>query len=176
MRYIEVRRHTMRTRPGKHLSQAGVTLARRVGDTLGPFAKVITSDLPRAFETAIAVGFAVDEKVELLGAMPDAVVEEVDWTSGFPAFGEAYHRDGPTTRYAKKLAKYLQGVAENLPENATTLIISHGGIIEAATVGCLPDGDFITWGGYCDYCEGVRLSYDATQNKFVAVEILRLKF
>ena len=28
MRYLEVRRHTMRTRPGKHLSQAGVTLAR----------------------------------------------------------------------------------------------------------------------------------------------------
>ena len=32
MRYLEVRRHTMRTKPGEHLSQAGVDLARRVGE------------------------------------------------------------------------------------------------------------------------------------------------
>lgn len=174
MLYIELRRHTMRTKPGKHLSQAGVTLARRVGETLGPFSAVITSTLPRAFETAIAMGFAVDEKEKLLAEMPDAVNTEVDWTSGFPGFGEAYQHNGSTTRFAKKIANYLDEIARSLPDDGTALIISHGGIIEAATVGCLPDGDFAAWGGYCDYCEGVRLIYDDNQAKFVAVEILRV--
>jgi broad specificity phosphatase PhoE len=69
MRYVELRRHTMRTRPGQHLSQAGVSLARRVGEGVGPFDRVVTSTLPRAFETAIAMGFAVDEQIALLAGM-----------------------------------------------------------------------------------------------------------
>lgn len=62
MRVLEVRRHTMRSKPGKHLSQAGVSLARHVGETMGSFDRVVTSTLARAFETAIAMGFAVDER------------------------------------------------------------------------------------------------------------------
>ena len=56
MRYLEHRRHSMRVQPGQHLNQAGVALARRVGETMGPFALVVTSTLPRAYETAIAMG------------------------------------------------------------------------------------------------------------------------
>src|SRR4051794_10783960 len=53
MRYLEVRRHTMRTKPGEHLSQAGVDLARRVGEGMGHFDRVVSTLAPRAFETAI---------------------------------------------------------------------------------------------------------------------------
>ncbi len=60
MKFIEDRRHTMRTKPGQDLSQAGVALARRTGEKLGPFEHVATSTVPRAFQTAIAMGFAVD--------------------------------------------------------------------------------------------------------------------
>ena len=66
MRYLEVRRHSKRVRPGQHLSQWGVLLARRVGDELGPFDRVVTSPLPRCIETAVAMGFAVDETIEAL--------------------------------------------------------------------------------------------------------------
>ena len=59
MKYLELRRHSKRVIPGDHLSQAGVNLARRVGEAMGPFGLVITSTLPRAFQTAIAMGFAV---------------------------------------------------------------------------------------------------------------------
>ena len=80
-RYIEHRRHTMRTKPGQHLSQAGVNLARRVGEGMAAFDKVYTSPVPRAFETAIAMGYAVDHQVELLASMPSDA--EISFDEGF---------------------------------------------------------------------------------------------
>ena len=55
MRTLEVRRHTMRRKPGEHLSQDGINLARLVGDQSEPPSLVVTSDSPRALETAIAM-------------------------------------------------------------------------------------------------------------------------
>jgi broad specificity phosphatase PhoE len=46
----------MRRKPGAHLSQDGIELARLVGETSGPFSLVVTSPIPRAIETAIAMG------------------------------------------------------------------------------------------------------------------------
>ena len=68
----------MRTKPGEHLSQLGVYLARRVGS--GEFGEVprydlvITSTSPRAFETAIILGFAVHERFDFLSTMEEAVL------------------------------------------------------------------------------------------------------
>ena len=56
MRYLDVRRHSKRERPNQHLSQWGVDFARRLGEGLGPFNKVVTSPLPRCTETAVAMG------------------------------------------------------------------------------------------------------------------------
>jgi hypothetical protein len=47
---------------GRHLSQAGVDLAWRLGETMEPYELVVTSPVARAFETAIAMGFAEDEQ------------------------------------------------------------------------------------------------------------------
>lgn len=88
MRVIEHRRHTMRVKPGLHLSQAGVDLARSVGEGLGPFDRVITSSVHRAFETAIAMGFAVDEQLKELGSLPEGFEDEVKWDEGFLRFAE----------------------------------------------------------------------------------------
>ena len=44
----------------------GVDLARRVGEGRGPFAWVVTSPRPRYIETAVAMGFAVDDEVTAL--------------------------------------------------------------------------------------------------------------
>jgi broad specificity phosphatase PhoE len=172
VRYVEHRRHTMRTRPGKHLSQAGVTLARRVGEGLGPFDRVITSDKARAFETAIAMGFAVDEQRDALGTMGDAVDAEVDWQEGFPAWSRALGRGRAAARYCREQADLLAEIAAALPEGGRALVISHGGVIEAGAVGALPDGEHTVWGTYLDYCEGVLLTYDG--GRCVAVSVLRL--
>jgi len=173
MRFIEHRRHTMRVKPGQHLSQEGVTLARRVGNTIGPFKRVITSTIPRAFETAIAMGFAVDEEDEHFSMLMDGVELEVgSWDAGFAAFGAAYQRHHATYRFANILAGRLREVALALPESGMALVISHGAIIEVATIGCLPEADHASWGRYCDYCEGVRLGFDG--EKFVSCEVLRV--
>lgn len=50
-----------------HLSQAGVEVARCVGASMGPFDCVVTSRITRTLETAIAMGFAVDEQLAALG-------------------------------------------------------------------------------------------------------------
>jgi broad specificity phosphatase PhoE len=143
MRYVELRRHTMRVKPGQHLSQAGVELARRIGNTIGPFNRVITSTIPRAYETAIAMGFAVDEQNEILSLLVDGVEEEVGgWDAGFEAYAQAARRGGVVTDYARQQADYLYAVARALPDEGAALVISHGGVVESQVVGCLPNVDF----------------------------------
>jgi len=172
MRYLEVRRHTMRVKPGQHLSQAGVTLARRVGETIGPFDRVITSTAPRAFETAIAMGFAVDEQIEELGAVGKAADVEIGWPATFAEIARAIKQGPAAAKFARRQARLLRSIARVLPEGGSALIISHGGIVEAGAVACLPDADHAAWGPHCDYCEGVRLYFDGKQ--FVGGEILRV--
>lgn len=172
MRYIEHRRHTMRTKPGQHLSQAGVSLARKVGEEIGPFARVVTSTLPRAFETAIAMGFAVDEQVEALSEMGSDVDASVRWPATFAQMAEAVRQGGSVARFAQNQARLLHRIVAGLPEDEAALVISHGGAVEMGAIGCLPDADFAAWGGHCDYCEGVRLVYDG--KRFVSAEVLRV--
>ena len=172
MRYVEHRRHTMRTQPGIHLSQAGVTLARRVGEGLGPFARVVTSHLDRAPETAIAMGFAVDERLDALATMIDAVNTEVKWEEGFPAWSRALRNGKVGARFCADQAALLARIARTLPDGGRALVISHGGIIEAGAVGALPNAEHGAWGGHLSYCEGVLLTYDG--ERCIAVTVLRL--
>lgn len=172
MRYVEHRRHTMRTQPGTHLSQAGVTLARRVGEGLGPFERVVTSHLDRAPETAIAMGFAVDERLEALATMDDAVNTEVNWEDGFPAWSRALRQGRAAARFCAEQAALLAGIARSLPDGGRALVISHGGIIEAGAVAALPNADHAAWGGHLSYCEGVLLTYDG--DHCIDVALLRL--
>ncbi len=174
MRYLEVRRHTMRHKPGDHLNQAGVSLARRVGEGMGPFVRVVTSDLARAFETAIAMGFAVDEQLPPLAMFGAAVEAEVGgWEAGYAAYARAYHLGRATTDYADRLAALWGRTVSKIPDGAAALIISHGGIIEAGAIGCLPDADHASWGGAVGYCEGVRLGFDG--GRFVTADVLRVE-
>ncbi len=173
MRYLELRRHTMRVKPGQHLSQAGVDLARRVGMGRGPFQRVITSTVPRAFETAIAMGFAVDDEADILSAMDDAADAEIEWPAGFAYIAQAMKQGKAAARFGEQQARFLTSVARQLPDEGWALIVSHGGIVEVGAVACLPDADHSAWGPFCDYCEGVLLTFDGTA--FVDAEILRVK-
>src|SRR5512146_2013113 len=119
MKTIEVRRHSIRSKPGVHLNQAGVTLARLVGENLGPFDRVVTSAAPRAFETAIAMGFAVDEQVEWMNTYGEDVDREVWWPQPFIAFAKAVKRGGAAVRYANQLAGYYAKLAEYLADGRT---------------------------------------------------------
>ncbi len=171
MRYLEVRRHTMRTKPGEHLSQAGVDLARQVGTGLGPFDRVVTTRAPRAFETAIAMGFAVDAQPDDFPQMDDAGLSEVAWDAGYAAWSRAAGRGGVAARYAHREAACWRAIVAAVPEGGRALLVTHGGVIEAGAAGCLPTGAQATLEATCDYCEGVRLAFDGAG--WVGLEVLR---
>jgi broad specificity phosphatase PhoE len=172
MKTIEIRRHSMRTSSHDHLSQEGVTLARLVGQNLGPFDRVITSTKTRAFETAIAMGFAVDEQIELISAYGAGVEAEVPWPQTFEGYAEAFKRGGAVTRYGKKLAKVYRDMADYLPDGRAALVVNHGGIVEIGAVACLSEAGFQVKGEAVSYCEGVRLFWE--DGECVNVEVLRV--
>ena len=172
MKTIEIRRHSMRNRPGDHLNQPGVTLARLVGENLGPFDRVVTSTLPRAIETAIAMGFAVDEFQELMSSYGYEVENEAPWPL-FPAeYAEAIRRGKAAARYANQLKAIYTKLADFLMDGRAALVVNHGGVAEMGAIACLPDADHRSWGAHFDYCEGIRLFWEG--GKFVEGEILRV--
>ena len=172
MRIVEHRRHSMRTKPGQHLSQPGVELARRVGEGLGRFDRVLTSRLPRAFETALAMGYAVDDQLDEVSSTPDGLAAEVDWRDGCEGFRRAVRLGGVAARYVGEQAAAMRAIAASLPEEGRALVVSHGGIVEAGAVGCRPEDDFAGWGQACGYCEGIRLTFEG--ERCVAAELLRV--
>lgn len=172
MKTIEIRRHSIRQKPGDHLSQQGVTLARLVGQNVGPFDRVVTSTLPRAFETAIAMGFAVDEQNELMSSYGNAVEREAPWPLSLAGYAEVVSNGGAAAKYANQLAALYTKLANFLADGRAALVINHGGVLELGAVACLPDADHIAWGSHFEYCEGVRLFWD--DDKFVNAEILRV--
>ena len=172
MKALEVRRHSTRAKPGEHLSQAGVRLARKVGEGMGPFDRVVTSTLPRAFETAIAMGFAVDAQDELLNTYGSAVETEIPWPADFAEYAAALRRDGPAAKYGRKLLTYYTTLLRQIADGRAALVISHGGVVELSAVACVPGEDYAAWGSHLDLCEGVRLSW--VDGGFVKAEVMRV--
>jgi broad specificity phosphatase PhoE len=166
----------MRVKPGAHVSQAGVDLARRVGESMGRFDRVMTSTLPRAYETAIAMGYAVDEEAEWLTTYGDAIEAEAPYPQTFAAYIETVERGQATAAFARESARRWRAVAGHLPEAGRALMVSHGGVVELGAIGCLTaDGvgvDFTAWGGPLDYCEGVRLMFAG--DRCIDGEVLRV--
>lgn len=172
MKILEVRRHSIRQPGGDHLNQNGVSLARRVGQGIGPFDFVGTSTLPRAFETAIAMGFAVTEQNELMNTYGGKVEREAPWPLPFHHYSVIVRQGGAAAKYANQLADYYTRVVDGLAEGGSALMINHGGVVELGVIACLPDADFSGWGEAVDYCEGARLFWD--DGRFVRGEPLRI--
>jgi broad specificity phosphatase PhoE len=179
MRTLEIRRHSFRKQgAGSQLSQEGVDYARRLGASIGPFARVVTSVVPRARETAIAMGFAVDEEIVTLASDEDMYAEiEASrcWESSQPlaAVARVVAAKGPTWRYAHALVALWRDILNALPDGAAALVIAHSGELEIALVACFPAADHGAWGAWFEPCEGARLVFDGEPARFTNVEILR---
>src|SRR5262249_50301630 len=145
----------------------GVELARTIGAAIGPFDLVLTSPSLRTLETAIAMGFAVDEQLDALGDIPLEVVDEIGhharwaWETPFVRFAQVVAQGGATPHMGKRQQQAWVQALESVPPDARVLVISHGRVIEAGLVTCLPDGDFAAWGVPLRHCEGVRMQYAA---------------
>lgn len=173
MKILEIRRHSIRSTGGDHLNQKGVALARKVGQGLGPFNFVSTSTLPRAFETAIAMGFAVHEQNTLMNTYGGAVEREAPWPMPFHHYDEIVKQDGEAARYAYQLMDYYTGILDRLDDGGSALVVNHGGVVELGVVASLPDVDFLPWGDAVEYCEGARLYWD--DGRFTRGEVLRVR-
>jgi broad specificity phosphatase PhoE len=176
---LEVRRHSFRKQGGgSQLSQEGVDYARRLGASLGPFAYVVTSVVPRARETAIAMGFAVDQEIVTLASDEEmyAELEANHWwkaSQPFVALAKVIANKGPTWRYGHALVALWRDILTPLLDGAAALLIAHSGELEIALVACFPDADHGAWGAPFGPCEGARLVFDGEPARFTKVELLR---
>lgn len=173
MKVIEIRRHSVRG-AGPHLNQKGVELARRVGSGTNRPARVITSTLERAFETAIAMGFAVDEQLEILSTLGNDVNAEIFWDSPYAEFANKMRPGSALDRFAKELGALVVKIAAEISGNGRVLIVTYGGIVQTIAAVCLPpEENFSDLGGPPSYCEGIEIYYEGT--KFSGYKILRVE-
>jgi len=178
MRLLEIRRHARRERPAQHLIQRGVDMARTLGEVLGPFDLVVTSPLARSVETAVAMGFAVDQErpalagEDGLGESVPGLPDDFDWDEGYAGFGRALAQDGAFAAYARGQAAIWLDIARAFPDGGRALIVGHGGAIEGGAVAAFPDADHVAWGRPARHCEGALIGVDG--DRFVSIEILRV--
>ncbi len=161
MRWLEHRRHGPRDPGEVHLSPSGAALARRVAAATGPFDRVLTSPKPRAVETAEAMGLAVDARLDPLAPVPEPVAGRLD-ESGAHGCADSVplvRRGGLVPQVARQQAAFWAEEVRRLPDGASVLMVSHGGLIELGAAAALPDAAG-SWGGELAFLEGVRLGLD----------------
>lgn len=180
MRELVVLRHSLTRKrrldgdSGSHLSAEGVRLARALGDTLSPMDRVIVAGERRHLETAVALGFAVDEQVSLPSGYVPGEVDHHDqwsWEKPFVRYAELLSRGPGLVNVAREHLRCWQDVLERIPDGAAGLVISSGGTIEPVLVAALPDADHADWGGPFHHLEGARLTWDGSW--FVDVRFVR---
>ncbi|MCE7735961.1 MAG: histidine phosphatase family protein [Candidatus Heimdallarchaeota archaeon] len=161
MKKIEHRRHSIRNQSNVHLNQAGVTLARKVGESMGNFDFIVSSGHERAYETAIAMGFAVDDIREELMTFGDEIMDEVEnWTMTFSKIKEYYDQKGALYRYCLTQQKLYEKLLENIDEGESLLLITHGGVIDYPLVYLFPNADHQSWEDHFSYCEGYEMRFE----------------
>jgi len=165
----------MRTKPGQHLSQPGVSLARRVGaGEFGPiprYDRVVTSPIPRAFETAIAMGWAVDEQSERLW-IGDDVAQDLSWPLDLDRFPEVARTQPRVAAFLDELARFFESIAHALGDDGAALVVSHGGVVELSALALLPHANHESLKKPIGYAEGLRLVFE--DGRCVGVEPLRV--
>ena len=156
---LEIRRHAERNKPGPNLSQQGIEKCRKSGAARRSFKRVVTSSIPCAVQTAIAMGHAVDEEDPWLSSLGQVVSAEIDWSAGFTGFHDAIQGRDNVSMYAEMQTRLWRQILSEIGPTESVLIITHGGIIEAGVVAMVPVVDFSSWGRGLDYCEGVRMTF-----------------
>jgi broad specificity phosphatase PhoE len=183
VRWLEVRRHSLTKKGparcrGSHLSADGVALARLVGARLAaegpPVGYVLTTQSPRTIETALAMGFAVDDATELPGGYDAGVLAhhaQWSWDRPYARYAELIGQEpGLAEVAAAHRAAWLRALTA-IGDGGRALVISHGGAIEPALVSCLPGADHGACGAPFAHCDGARLAFDA--GSFVGIEFRR---
>jgi len=180
MKYVEVFRHSKRGE-GKGLSEEGRELARRARALLAPhYDLCISSPKERARETLEALGFERYEMDEAFTAVNpwapfDTQVTKLAHARGIIPLAAcweipevlAYLRMQGETFLAA-----LRRVSRRLPDEGRALVVSHGGILEAAALLGCPRYELGEIGGEIGFSDGVVFKFDG--EKLAGIEVKRL--
>ena len=166
MRTLEIRRHSSTKKGeergrGSHLSQAGVTAARELGESLGEFDYVVASTSPRTLETAIGMGFSVDELMEMPSPTETGEVEFHswrDWRDPYTTLRTKSLESQSVAAYLDDQAATVLAIVDRLGDGARLLVIGHGGWIESVVARVLALDQLPRVGGSFWHLDGIRLS------------------
>jgi broad specificity phosphatase PhoE len=135
---------------------------------------VVASASPRAIETAVAMGLAVDNTVDLpSGYLPGVVDhhEQWRWSAPYRRYADLLQRSNRLAAVAEAHRIIWTRIVKTVPDGAAALVIGHGGGIEPGLVACLPYADHESWGAPFAHCDGARLSFD--HDRFVGIQFHR---
>ena len=180
MRYVEVFRHSKRGE-GKGLSEEGRELARRARSLLAArYDLVISSPKERARETVEALGFeryVVDEAFTAINPWEpfDAQISQLAMERGIPPLAACWEIPEALIYLRMQGGTFLgavKRVARKLPEEGRALVVSHGGILEAAALLGCTRYHLNELGGEIGFCEGVVFAFEGENLR--GIEVKRL--
>jgi broad specificity phosphatase PhoE len=180
MKYVEIFRHSKRGE-GKGLSEEGRELARRARSVLSSsYHLCVSSPKERARETLEAFGFdhyEVDEAFTAVNPWEpfDEAVSKVAKERGITPLAACWEIP-EAVNYLRLQGETFLGaikrIARKLPEGERALVVSHGGIIEAAALHACDRYKLDEIGVEIGFCEGVIFQIDG--ENLSGIEIRRL--
>ena len=180
MKFVEVFRHSKRG-AGKGLSEEGRELALRARVLLAAhYDLCVSSPKERARETLEVFGFEryeVDEAFTAVNPWEPYDVEVMKLAkergiSPLAACWEIPEALNYLRMQGETFLAAVKRVARKLPEGGRALVVSHGGILEAAALHGCPRYDLANLGGEIGFCEGVVFKLDG--ETLAGVEVKRL--
>ena len=180
MKFVEVFRHSKRG-AGKGLSEEGRELALRARSLLAShYDLCVSSPKERARETLEVFGFeryGIDEAFTAINPWEpyDAEVTKLAKEQGTIPLAACWEIPDALNYLRMQGETFLAAVkrvARKLPEDGRALVVSHGGILEAAALHGCPRYDLAELGGEIGFCEGVVFKIDGEQ--LTSVEVKRL--
>ena len=180
MKFVEVFRHSKRG-AGKGLSEEGRELALRARSLLAShYDLCVSSPKERARETLGLLGFEHCEIDEAFTAVNpwepyDAVVTKLAKERGIIPLVACWEIP-EALNYLRMQGETFLGavkrVARKLPEEGRALVVSHGGILEAAALHGCPRYHLDELGGEIGFCEGVVFKLEG--ENLAGIEVKRL--
>jgi broad specificity phosphatase PhoE len=180
MKYVDVFRHSKRGE-GKGLSEQGLALARRARVLLAPrYDLVVSSPKQRARETCEALGFERYEVDEAFTAVNpwepfDAEIAKLAKERGMIPLAACWEIPEALSYLRLQGETFLAAVrrvARKLPDEGRALVVSHGGVLEAAALHGCARYELPELGGEISFCEGVVFQIEG--DTLAGIEVKRL--
>ncbi len=180
MKFVEVFRHSKRGE-GKGLSAEGRELARQARALLASnYDLCVSSPKERARETLEAFGFdryEIDEAFTAVNPWEpfDAQVAKLAQERGILPLAACWEIPEALRTLKMQGETFLGAVkriTRKLPEDGRALVVSHGGILEAAALHGCARYELAALGGEIGFCEGVVFELDG--ENLAGIEVKRL--